>query len=671
MSTEIIKVPDIGGDSDVEVIEVCVAVGDRVEAEDSLVVLESDKASMDIPSPKSGIVKAIKINVGDQVSEGHDILELELEGTDAAAQETPVAATQAAAVPVQQEATAVQQEVTQSQEPQKAAPSVAAAPSVQTVCVPDIGDDGEVEVIEISVSVGDEIAEEDSIVVLESDKASMEVPSPVAGKVIEILISTGAKVSEGSEILRVETAGGVVEAVGVDAAPAPVAEQAPAASPAPVSAPAPAAGPVRKEIYVPDLSGNSDVPVIEVSVAVGADLQEEDGLIVLETDKATMDIPAPYAGKLVEFFITEGQTVNQGDLLGVMEVMEEAPAQTAAASTITPAASVSSAVPAATPVSPAVTPSADTGRRSGKVHAGPSVRMVAREFGIDLLDVTPSGPRGRILKEDVQVYVKQVMQQAKSAPKSAPTAASSGAGIPAIPTIDFSQFGEIEEKPMGRLLKAGAVNLHRSWLNVPHVTQFDEADITELEKFRKSMKAEAEKRGSKLTPMPFILKACAYALQKYPQFNVSLHPDGDKLIHKKYINIGFAVDTPDGLLVPVVRNVDQMSLWELADATADLASRAQKKQLKGDDMKGGCFTISSLGSIGGTAFTPIVNAPEVAILGVSKASIKPVWNGSDFVPRQMLPLSLSYDHRAINGADAARFTAFIAAVLADIRQMLM
>jgi pyruvate dehydrogenase E2 component (dihydrolipoamide acetyltransferase) len=299
--------------------------------------------------------------------------------------------------------------------------------------------------------------------------------------------------------------------------------------------------------------------------------------------------------------------------------------------------------------------------------------MTAREFGIDLLDVTPSGPRGRILKEDVQAYVKQVMQQVKSAPQqaAAPAAAAGGAGIPSIPAVDFSQFGEIEEKPMGRLLKVGAMNLHRSWLNVPHVTQFDEADITELEKFRKSMKAEAEKRGSKLTPLPFILKACAYALQKYPQFNVSLHPDGDKLIQKKYIHIGFAVDTPDGLLVPVVRNVDQKSLWELADATADLAARAQKKKLTADDMKGGCFTISSLGSIGGTAFTPIVNAPEVAILGVSKASMKPVWNGSDFVPRQMLPLSLSYDHRAINGADAARFTAFIAAVIADIRQMLM
>lgn len=652
MSTEIIKVPDIGGDSDVEVIEVCVAVGDRVEAEDSLIVLESDKASMDVPSPQSGVVKAIKLNIGDKVSEGHDILELEIEGAaETAAEEVPADAAPAV-------------------EP---APQAAAAPSVETINVPDIGDDGEVEVIEISVAVGDEIAEEDSLVVLESDKASMEVPSPVAGKVVEILVETGAKVSEGSPVVRVETAGGaVVAAPSQTEAPA-----APAAAPAQTEAPvvsAPAAGPVRKEIHVPDLSGNSDVPVIEVSVAVGDELQEEDALFVLETDKATMEVPAPFAGKLVEFFVTEGQNVSQGDLVAVMEVMEAAPTQAAAPAVASaPTQTAVSAAPAPAASAPAAAPvaSAESGRKTGKVHAGPAVRMIAREFGVDLLDVTPTGPRGRILKEDVQAYVKQVMQQSKAAPKASAPAATGGAGIPPIPAVDFSQFGEIEEKPMGRLLKAGAMNLHRSWLNVPHVTQFDEADITELEKFRKSMKGEAEKRGSKLTPLPFLLKACAYAMQKYPQFNVSLHPDGDKLIHKKYINIGFAVDTPDGLLVPVVRDVDQMSLWELADATADLASRAQKKQLKADDMKGGCFTISSLGSIGGTAFTPIVNAPEVAILGVSKASMKPVWNGSDFVPRQMLPLSLSYDHRAINGADAARFTAFIAAVLADIRQMLM
>ncbi|MDX1398571.1 MAG: biotin/lipoyl-containing protein, partial [Oceanospirillum sp.] len=511
MSTEIIKVPDIGGDSDVEVIEVCVAVGDRVEAEDSLIVLESDKASMDVPSPQSGVVKAIKLNIGDKVSEGHDILELEIEGAaETAAEEAP-----AEAAPAVEPAPA-------PQAPAASAPQAAAAPSVETINVPDIGDDGEVEVIEISVAVGDEIAEEDSLVVLESDKASMEVPSPVAGKVVEILVETGAKVSEGSPVVRIETAGGAVVAAPAEAPAAPAAAPAQAEAPA---APAPAAGPVRKEIHVPDLSGNSDVPVIEVSVAVGDELQEEDALFVLETDKATMEVPAPFAGKLVEFFVTEGQNVNQGDLVAVMEVMEAAPAQAAApVAASAPAQSApASAAPAQAPAAasaPVAAATADSGRKTGKVHAGPAVRMIAREFGVDLLDVTPTGPRGRILKEDVQVYVKQVMQQSKAAPKASAPAATGGAGIPPIPAVDFSQFGEIEEKPMSRLLKAGAMNLHRSWLNVPHVTQFDEADITELEKFRKSMKGEAEKRGSKLTPLPFLLKACAYAMQKYPQFNV-------------------------------------------------------------------------------------------------------------------------------------------------------
>ncbi|OPX56755.1 pyruvate dehydrogenase E2 component (dihydrolipoamide acetyltransferase) [Oceanospirillum multiglobuliferum] len=658
MSTETIKVPDIGGDSDVQVIEICVAVGDTVEVEQSLIVLESDKASMDIPSPKAGVVKSISVNLGDAVSEGSVILELEVAGAVAQA---PV---QAAPAP--------------TSAPAPIAPVAASAPAatvsqVQTVNVPDIGDSGEVEVIEISVAVGDTVAAEDTLIVLESDKASMEIPAPFAGKVVEILVSTGAKVSEGHAIIKLETVGSapVAQAAPAPQAAAPVA-QVPAVAPAPTAA----VGPVRKEVRVPDLSGNTDVPVIEVSVAVGDQLKAEDALLVLETDKATMEVPAPFTGKLVEFNVKEGQTLNVGDLIGVMEVMEADSAVVPAAASASVSAPVASAAaPVSAPVaavSPAPVDNSNTGRKTGKVHAGPAVRMIAREFGVDLLDVTPTGPRDRILKEDVQLYVKQVMQQVKAAPvKAAAPAITGGAGIPPVPAVDFSQFGEIEEKPMGRLLKAGAVNLHRSWLNVPHVTQFDEADITELESFRKSMKAEADKRGAKLTPMPFILKACAYALQKYPQFNVSLHPDGDKLIQKKYVHIGFAVDTPDGLLVPVVRDVDQKSLWQLADETADLAARAQKKQLKGDDMKGGCFTISSLGSIGGTAFTPIVNAPEVAILGVSKASMKPVWNGSDFVPRQMLPLSLSYDHRAINGADAARFTAFIAAVLADIRQMLM
>ena len=315
---------------------------------------------------------------------------------------------------------------------------------------------------------------------------------------------------------------------------------------------------------------------------------------------------------------------------------------------------------------------ADKPRDAKSVHAGPAVRMLARELGVDLALVKPSGPKDRVLKEDVQNYVKQAMaNQGKGKSDAAAAPAAGGSGIPPIPDQDFSQFGEIEEKQMGRLMKMGANNLHRSWVNIPHVTQFDEADITELEAFRKSMKAEAEAQGAKLTPLPFLIKACAYALNKYPQFNVSLKADGETVVQKKYVHIGIAVDTPDGLMVPVIRDADKKSLIDLAKESVELAKKAQSKKLKRDEMTGGCFTISSLGSIGGTAFTPIVNPPEVAILGVSKASMKPVWNGADFQPRLMMPLSLSYDHRAVNGADAARFTALLGQLLTDVRRLLL
>jgi len=370
-------------------------------------------------------------------------------------------------------------------------------------------------------------------------------------------------------------------------------------------------------------------------------------LITLETDKASMDVPSPYAGKLVELVVKEGDKVAEGDLIGYIEVVG-ATAPTTEAQPVKAASPSQSEVVSAAPTSSmpsasasmplASKPDAGITATSGKVHAGPAVRMLARELGVDLTQVVGSGPKQRIVKEDLQNFVKQVMQQTKA---TSGTAAGGGAGIPPVPQQDFSQFGKVEEKPMGRLLKAGAVNLHRSWLNVPHVTQFDEADITDLEDFRKSMKAEAEKQGARLTPLPFMIKACALALKTFPQFNVSLGGAGDTLIWKEYINIGFAVDTPDGLLVVVVKDADQKSVYELARESSDLAARAQNKQLKGEDMKGGCFTISSLGSIGGTAFTPIV------------------------------PLSLSYDHRAINGADAARFTAYLAQQLSDIRKMLL
>lgn len=551
--------------------------------------------------------------------------------------------------------------------------------SNEIIKVPDIGSSDEVEVIEISVKAGDRIEEETTLIVLESDKASMDIPSPMAGVVTKVLVSEGDKVKEGSPILEVEVEG-------ADSAPATEPEAA--AEPEPVIAmaesepePAPAAETPasvgRQEIRVPDIGSSEAVEIVEVAASVGDELAVEDALITLETDKASMDVPSPYAGKLVELVVKEGDKVVEGDLIGYIEVVgaaapatEAQPAKAASPSQaeIVSAVPTRSASSASAPTPLANKADAQVSATSGKVHAGPAVRMLARELGVDLTQVVGSGPKNRIVKEDLQNFVKQVMQQTKA---TSGTVAAGGVGIPPIPLQDFSQFGKVEEKPMGRLLKAGAVNLHRSWLNVPHVTQFDEADITDLEEFRKSVKAEAEKQGARLTPLPFMIKACALALKAFPQFNVSLGGAGDTLIWKEYINIGFAVDTPDGLLVVVVKDADKKSVYELARESSDLAARAQNKQLKGDDMKGGCFTISSLGSIGGTAFTPIVNAPEVAILGVSKASMKPVWDGKAFLPRLMLPLSLSYDHRAINGADAARFTAYLAQQLSDIRKMLL
>ncbi|WP_404472007.1 dihydrolipoyllysine-residue acetyltransferase [Vreelandella venusta] len=569
--------------------------------------------------------------------------------------------------------------------------------SSEIIKVPDIGGDTDVEIIEIAVSEGDVIEAEDTLITLESDKASMDVPAPKGGKVLKVLVKEGDTVSEGDDIVELDVEGGS------DAGNDDAQDDAPAKEDKPKEAsqersqeqaPAPAAkkasgGKQTVDIKVPDLGGSDSVEIIEVAVGEGDAVEAEDTLITLESDKASMDVPSPYSGKIVSFTAKEGDTVSEGDVIGQMEIAsdggdeDEAPAQAAesAASSASEEATAEKSAPTAPAeekraASPEGTPSpeaqiaAQKPRNSKLVHAGPAVRMLARELSVDLALVTPSGPKNRVLKEDVQAYVKQAIANQGNASATAP-AATGGAGIPPIPEVDFSQFGEVEEKPMGRLLKAGATNLHRSWLNVPHVTQFDEADITELEAFRKAMKAEAEAQGAKLTPLPFMVKACAFALRKFPQFNVSLKGDGDTLVWKNYVHIGIAVDTPDGLMVPVVRNADQKSLIEIAKEMAELGKKAQTKKLKRDEMTGGCFTISSLGSIGGTAFTPIVNAPEVAILGVSKAQMKPVWDGSAFQPRLMMPLSLSYDHRAINGADAARFTAFLADVLTDIRRLLL
>ncbi|MGQ7262115.1 dihydrolipoyllysine-residue acetyltransferase [Vreelandella sp. V005] len=566
--------------------------------------------------------------------------------------------------------------------------------SSEIIKVPDIGGDTDVEIIEIAVSEGVVIEAEDTLITLESDKASMDVPAPKGGKVLKVLVKEGESVSEGDDIVELEVEGSdeTGKDGSQDAAAEPEQDDAPAKDkpkaasqeqePAPQEA---SGGKQTVDIKVPNLGGSDSVEIIEVAVSEGDEVNAEDTLITLESDKASMDVPSPYSGKIITFTAKEGDTVSEGSVIGQMEIFGEgdAPAQEAeSASNSAPEEAVAEKSATKAPVkenravSPEGMPSPEAQiaahkPRDGKlVHAGPAVRMLARELSVDLALVMPSGPKERVLKEDVHAYVKQAIANQGSAQAAVPVG-SGGAGIPAIPDVDFSQFGEVEEQPMGRLLKMGATNLHRSWLNVPHVTQFDEADITELENFRKAMKAEAEAQGAKLTPLPFMVKACAFALRKFPQFNVSLKGDGETLVWKNYVHVGIAVDTPDGLMVPVVCNADQKSLIEIAKEMAELGKKAQTKKLKRDEMTGGCFTISSLGSIGGTAFTPIVNAPEVAILGVSKAQMKPVWDGSAFQPRLMMPLSLSYDHRAINGADAARFTAFLAGALTDIRRLLL
>ncbi|PAU71671.1 dihydrolipoyllysine-residue acetyltransferase [Vreelandella alkaliphila] len=677
MSSEIIKVPDIGGDTDVEIIEIAVSEGDVIEAEDTLITLESDKASMDVPAPKGGKVIKVLVKEGDSVSEGDDIVELEVEGGEETSDSQP------------NDAPAKQAKPTQEEAPAPAAKKAGGGKQTVDIKVPDLGGSDSVEIIEVAVSAGDEVNAEDTLITLESDKASMDVPSPHGGKIVALTVKEGDTVSEGDVIGQMEIAGEDGDASAEeDASQAQAASQTSSAPEAAaieestVEEDSGSGEPERKEIRVPDLSGSSDVPIIEIGVAAGDEVNEEDPLITLESDKASLDVPSPYKGKLLELTVKEGDTVSEGDVIGYIEVAgakqaapkKAAPENAQSSSASQSSTSQSSAKPAASPEgtpSPEAQMAAHKPRDGKLVHAGPAVRMLARELGVDLGLVKPSGPKDRVLKEDVQAYVKQAIASQGKAQTAAAPAASGGAGIPAIPEVDFSQFGEVEEKPMGRLLKMGATNLHRSWLNVPHVTQFDEADITELESFRKAMKAEAEAQGAKLTPLPFMVKACAFALRKFPQFNVSLKGDGETLVWKNYVHIGIAVDTPDGLMVPVVRNADKKSLIEIAKEMAELGKKAQTKKLKRDEMTGGCFTISSLGSIGGTAFTPIVNAPEVAILGVSKAQMKPVWDGSAFQPRLMMPLSLSYDHRAINGADAARFTAFLADVLTDIRRLLL
>jgi pyruvate dehydrogenase E2 component (dihydrolipoamide acetyltransferase) len=555
------------------------------------------------------------------------------------------------------------------------------------VLLPDIGDFHDVEVIEILVQPGDTVGVEDPLIMLESDKASMEIPSPAAGTVGEIRVGIGDRINKGTLILLLET--DEAPAAPVDATDEPAVSDGPLTQPA-GDAPAPEApsmetpvemsagdgGEVRA-VTLPDIGDFKDVEVIELLVNVGDSVVEEQSLLMLESDKATMEIPAPFAGVVESIDAAVGDRINQGDRLMALLT----PPATEAAPAPAPAAVVASE--SAAVVTDSTEPERPAGEKEplrrpvvarpedaprGKAHASPGVRRFARELGVDLYHVPGSGPKSRITKEDVQAYVKDAL--ASGAQAAAPSTAATPV-LPGMPEIDFSKFGEIEEQPLGRIKKLSGAHLHRAWLNVPHVTQFDEADITELEEFRRSQKDEASKAGVKLTFMPFLMKAVCKAMAAYPQVNSSLSADGEKLIVKKYVHIGIAVDTPNGLVVPVIRDVDRKGIFDLAGDLAEMSEKARAGKLSPTDMQGGSLSISSLGGIGGTQFTPIVNAPEVAILGVSRAAMQPRWDGNAFQPRLIMPFSLSYDHRVIDGAEGVRFTTYLGRMLGDIRKLLL
>ena len=625
-----IQIPDIGSD-EVTVTEVMVNVGDTISVDQSIINVEGDKASMEVPAPEAGVVKEVLVKVGDKVTTGTPMLVLEAAGAAPAA-EAP------------------------------AAPVAATAPTASAVVevnVPDIGPD-EVNVTEIMVKVGDSVEVDQSIINVEGDKASMEVPAPIAGVVKEILINVGDKVSTGKLIMKFETASA-----------APVAAAAPAQTAAPVAATTSAI----KDVNVPDIGGD-EVNVTEIMVAVGDTVSEDQSLITVEGDKASMEVPAPFGGVVKEILVKSGDKVSTGSLIMRFEVAGAAPA----AETSAPAPQVASPAPSAQPAQSGNVSGLSQEQvvaSAGYAHATPVIRRLAREFGVNLDKVKGTGRKGRIVKEDIEAYVKTAVKAYESGAtaQAAGNGVANGAGLGLLPwpKVDFSKFGEIEEVELSRINKISGANLHRNWVMIPHVTHFDKADITDLEAFRKEQNALAEKQklGVKITPVVFIMKAVAKALEAYPRFNSSITEDAQRLILKKYINIGVAVDTPNGLVVPVFKNVNKKGIIELSRELMEVSKKAREGKLTASDMQGGCFTISSLGGIGTTHFAPIVNAPEVAILGVSKSSMEPVWNGKEFAPRLILPMSLSFDHRVIDGADGARFITYIGAVLADLRRLIM
>lgn len=548
--------------------------------------------------------------------------------------------------------------------------------------VPDIGDIEDAEIIEVLISVGDSIEKDDTMIVLETEKATMDIPSSASGVVKEILCKVGDKVAFDSVVFILEDSAAStntdeieIVAAEVETTKAEVLEveaiKEPEATISTETSPVPQANTVNQiqEFNLPDIGDDGAVDVIEVQVQVGDSVEKDDTLIVLETEKATMDIPAPVAGKIVEFTISVGDKVSRGDLIAKIEVSSSAaelPATKKPEAQPTQAQSAQSQSVKAQPAKAETVqsqPSKIQPASPGVVHASPAIRRFARELGVDLSVIKGSGPKGRIVKIDIEQFVKAELAKPKA------STAASTSGLPKMPVIDFSKFGETESLPLSKIQKISSTNLHRNWVSIPHVTQHDDADITEMEAFRKAMKAEALNEGVKLTPLAFMLKAVVASLKAYPRFNSSLSADGETLIMKKYYNIGVAVETPDGLVVPVVKDVDKKSIYEIAKDLTDLSVKARDKKLGIDGMQGSCFTISSLGGIGGTSFTPIVNWPDVAILGVSKSSMKPIWNGNEFEPRLMLPLSLSYDHRVIDGALAARFVTHLSRTLGDIKRL--
>ncbi|PRO70726.1 pyruvate dehydrogenase complex dihydrolipoyllysine-residue acetyltransferase [Alteromonas gracilis] len=675
-----IIVPDVGGD-EVEVIELCVAVGDNIEADEGVVTVESDKASMDIPAPFEGEIVSLSVSVGDKIKEGDVIGEMKVAGGDSAAEES-------SSDDASQKEAPKQEEAPKEESKSDAAPAASGGSEVIEVAVPDIGSDDEVDVIDVLVSVGDTIEKEDGLITLETDKATMDVPSTHAGTVKEVLISNGDKVKEGTVVIKLEIAG---EGGSSGSSSNEAAEESESASSKDSSQQdaqqestqeesSDASSSETIEVAVPDIGEDGEVDVIDVLVSVGDTVEKEDGLITLETDKATMDVPSTHAGTIKEVFIKTGDKVKQGTLVVKLETSGGSSSQ---ASSEPKAEKQADAPKQETPKQESQqeasqgrspVPPAPESKGNGKAHASPSVRRIAREFGVDLTQVNGSGPKNRILKEDVQAYVKAELAK----PRTAAASGSAPAGdnvlqIVPVKPVDHSKFGEIEEQKLSRIQKISGPFLHRNWATIPHVTQFDEADITDVEEFRKEQNAYHAKikSGLKITPLVFVMKAVAKALEKYEVFNSSLSDDGESLIIKKFINIGIAVETPGGLVVPVIRDVNKKGIEELSRELIETSKKAREGKLKAADMQGGTFTISSLGGIGGTAFTPIVNAPEVAILGVSKSEMKPKWNGKEFEPRLMVPLSLSYDHRVIDGAVGARFSTEVAANLTDLRRIIL